>query len=239
MKKFFLSPLCAPTFVFVMMTLFYITAYSARSSYGVFDIEELGVSEVLTYFCYFLSGLGLLFFFKDYLRSPKQKTFFALVFLWLITLFREMGAQKWLTQHDSTAIKIRFFTNPNNPWYEKVVAGALILIVLSVVLWLVIKYFKKMMIGFFQFHPLYWTIATFGGLGIVTQFTDRFPANYAKYMGTKLGEPVRFACKILEEGGEALLPILFLIALIQYHLIRCKKISQSGGESTNTVPDSV
>ena len=38
-----------------------------------------------------------------------------------------------------------------------------------------------------------------------------------------LAEPIKFAMKILEEGGESLLPLLIAIAFLQYHFIYCKK----------------
>ena len=86
--------------------------------------------------------------------------------------------------------------------------------------------------------PLYWTIATFGVLGILTQLADRLPSKYSKITGITLEEPVRFALKIFEEGGESLLPLVFAIGLLQFHFILRKKIFQNADESTNTVPDS-
>ena len=239
MKKLFLSPLFASFFVIFAMGLYYAFSYTFRFKYGVFDIEKTGVTEILTYAFYAVAGGALLFLHKDFIHSPKQGTYFALFFLWLAALLREMGIQHWLTQHDSTAIKIRFFTNPNNPLHEKIISAAVIFLVIGVILYLLCKYLKKMIVGFFKLQTLYWTIATFGGVGIITQFADRFPANYTKKMGAPLTEPIRFALKILEEGGESLLPLIFAIGLLQFHFIFRKKISQTDGESKDTVLDSV
>ena len=239
MKKLFLSPLFAGLFVVFCMVLYYALSYAFRLKYGAFDIEKIGVTEVLTYLFYAIAGGVLLYLHKDFLHTPKQNTYFALCFLWLVALLREMGIQHWLTQHDSTAIKIRFFTNPNNPLHEKIITATLVLLVVGVIAYLLIKYFKKMIVGFFKFQTIAWTIATFGGLGIVTQLADRFPANYVKSTGEHLTEPVRFALKIFEEGGESLLPLIFAIGLWQFHFILRKKASQIDDGSKDIVQGSV
>lgn len=239
MKKFFLSPLFAACFVFIALAIYYAGSYFARSNWGVFDIEETGVTEVLTYLFYSIAAGTLIYVAKDYLKTPRQTTYFALAFLYLAALLREMGIQHWLTTHDTTAIKIRFFTNPNNPLHEKIIAASLVVLVVGVIAYLLFKHLKQMVIGFFKFQTLYWTIATFGGLGVTTQFVDRFPANYAKAVGEKLPEPILFALKIFEEGGESLLPLLFAIGLLQFHFILRKKASRNGDGSKGIVRDSV
>ena len=83
-----------------------------------------------------------------------------------------------------------------------------------------------MVLGFFKLNPLYWTIATFGVWGFITQVADRFNSNYAKITGERLSEPALFFVTIIEEGGESLLPLLFIIALLQFHL-QLKKDSLS------------
>ena len=239
MKKWFLSPLFAGIFVVLMLGLYYSISYFIRTTYGIFDIEKSGATEALTYLFYGFTGGVMACLYQDYLHTPKQKTYFALCFLWLGALLREMGVQHWLTTHDSTAIKIRFFTNPSNPLYEKIISAVLVLTVLSVIAYLLIKYLKQMIIGFFKFQTLYWTIATFGSIGILTQIADRLPANYVKATGKHLSEPLCFALKIFEEGGESLLPLICAIGFVQFHFILHKMPYQNGDESTNTAQDSV
>ena len=237
MKKFFLSPLFAACFVVVTLILYYLISYIVRAHVGIFDIEEAGATEVLTYVFYGFAAGVVLCLYQDHIHTARQTTYFALLFLWLTALLREMGIQHWLTTHDTTAIKIRFFTNPNNPLYEKIISALVVLAVVCVALYLLIKYLKKIIVGFFKFQTIYWTIGTFGALGVLTQIIDRFPANYAKATGQHLTEPIRFALKIFEEGGESLLPLLFTIAFVQFHFILCKKISRNGDGSKDTDPD--
>lgn len=54
----------------------------------------------------------------------------------------------------------------------------------------------------FKLEPLYWTMATFGGVGGVTQFADRFPSRYVKFTGKRLGDPLLFCSKHFDACDE-------------------------------------
>lgn len=212
-----LSPWFGVCFVFAAMLIYYVVCGIFSLKFGFFDIEEIGVTEVLTYLFYGFAA-GVAFCCRnDFLNTPKQNTFFALMFLWTAALFREMGIQHWLTTHDTVITKSRFFTNPANPLYEKIIAGTLMILVIAVFAWVVIKYLKKIFVGLIKFETIPCTFWTFTILAIVTQIVDRFPANYLKATGVMLDAPIAFVCKIFEEGGESLLPLLFALALLQYH----------------------
>lgn len=222
-SEWFLSPYFALFFVIIAMLLYFVICYACRAKFGVFDVEKVGATEFTTYLFYGVSLCVMLMLRKDYLHTPLQKTFYSLGFLWLSALLREMGVQHWLTRHDSTAIKIRFFTNPNNPLHEKIITIVILAIVASVVIFLLRNYIGKVLAGIRNFQPVDWTIATLFVFGAITQFADRFPGNYTKSAGERLSEPVLFFLKILEEGGESLLPMLFAIALLQFHVILSQK----------------
>lgn len=239
MKKFFLSPFFAGLFVLVCLALYYAISYIFRLKFGVFDIEKVGATEVLTYLFYGIAGIVLIYLRHDYLRSPRLNTYFALCFLWLAALLREMGIQHWLAVNDSTAIKINYFKNAAVPLYSKILVAFLVGVVIATAAYLLIKYFKQMVIGFLKLQPLYWTIATFAGLGFLTQIADRLPAKYVKATGDHLSEPIRFVLKIFEEGGESLLPLLFAIGLLQFHIILRKTTFQNADGSINTARGSV
>lgn len=239
MKKLFLSPLFAGLFVGFCLTLYYGASYLMRAKYGVFDIEAIGATEVLTYVFYGFAGGIALCLASDYIQTPRQSTYWTLIFLWFVALLREMGIQHWLAINDSTAIKINYFKNPAVPFYGKIIAGLVIGIVLFAILYLLIKHIKTMVLGFFKYQTVYWTIATFGILGLLTQLADRLPSKYVKATGIHLEEPVRFALKIFEEGGESLLPLIFAIGLLQYHFILRKRTSQNDDGSINIVLGSI
>ena len=235
MKKLFLSPFWGIFFTIVCLALYCGLSYIFRLKYGVFDIEEIGVTDALTNLFYGVAFGIVVCMYKDFNTTSQKRTYGALLFLWFFTLLRELGLQHWLAVNDSTAIKLRYFTNPDVPMYAKTVSALTVLLVVTVIGYLLWKHFKQMVIGFFKLVPMYWTIATFGALGLATQLADRFPAHYRKATGESLQEPICFALKILEEGGESILPLLFAMAFVQYHLY--KKIYQNAGESTTIVQD--
>ena len=138
-------------------------------------------------------------------------------------ILRDMGAQGWLTTHDTVITKTRFFTNPANPLYEKIIAGALMLSILIVFLYVFIKHIKPFLLGLLKFETISWTTATLFVWTCFTQIMDRLPAEYCKATHIELSEPIRFVAKIFEEGGESLLPLLIAVAFLQYHYIYCKK----------------
>lgn len=219
MKRFVLSPFFSPVAALIALGGLIAFAYILRALIGVYDTNENLVLEVGSYLGYMFSFIAFFVFAKDHLQSPRKYSFCAVVFLWIITLLREMGAQHWLTKTDTTAIKMRFFTNPNNPLSEKVTVFIILAILIAVVSYLLVKHFRQMVTGFFKLKPFYWSLATFGGLGIVTQFADRFPSRYVKWYGTELPEPVVFCSKLIEEAGEMLLPYLVVVMLWQCHLL--------------------
>lgn len=223
-SKIFKSPWFGALFLAIGMALYLVISYICRAIFGEFDIQEVGATEVLTYLFYGF-GAGIIFCCaKDFMSdSSKIKSFSAIAFIYIIMILRDMGAQGWLTTHDTVVTKIRFFTSPNNPMYEKIIAGAVMLFIMAVFLYVVIKHAKTLAKGWLKFEPISWTIAVLFIWTPITQVIDRFPAEYFKATGVMLAEPIRFAMKIIEEGGESLLPLLIAIAFLQYHFIYSKK----------------
>lgn len=223
-SKIFKSPWFGALFLAIGMALYLVISYICRAIFGEFDIQEVGATEVLTYLFYGFGG-GIIFCCaKDFMSdSSKIKTFSSIVFIYLIMILRDMGAQGWLTTHDTVVTKIRFFTSPNNPMYEKVIAGAVMLFIMAVFFYVLFKNIKPLCKGIKNFEPISWTTLVLFIWTPITQVIDRFPAEFLKATGVMLAEPIRFAMKILEEGGESLLPLLIAIAFLQYHFIYAKR----------------
>lgn len=220
MQKVLLSPLFAPVATVLAVGLCIALSWILHPGNPTFFFGEDGENEFMTYAGYGIGLIVALGYARDYLKTDRQASYFALLFLWLSALLREAGIQHWLTDHDTTAIKLRFFTNPNNPLSEKIVAAVLVVVVLGTAVWLLCRYMPGLFRGFFALNPLAWTVATFGGVGIVSQFADRFPSNYFKATGVRLDDTVIYWFKAVEESGEATLPLLFALGFIQYHLLR-------------------
>ncbi|MBQ7413158.1 MAG: hypothetical protein IJV07_02660 [Alphaproteobacteria bacterium] len=220
MQKIILNPLLAGGLSVIALILFKGAECFFYADDPLLFYEANHGLECITYGLYILAGMTAIGFYRDFIKTDKRSTWIALLFLWLAAFLREMGIQHWLTQHDTTAIKLRFFTNPENPLHEKIIAGALVFLVLGVAGWLLVKYFKRMIRGFFHLSPLYWSIATFGGVGLISQICDRFPSKYFKATGLRLDADTALWLKLFEEGGEACLPIIFALAFVQYHQIK-------------------
>jgi hypothetical protein len=86
-------------------------------------------------------------------------------------------------------------------------------------------FIKRLLKGLWRFHPVSWTMAAFGASGVAVQMFDRMPA----FLRDKeLLDPVLMdgssgtataLFKALEEGGEMMMAIFALIAILQAHAI--------------------
>lgn len=72
-----------------------------------------------------------------------------------------------------------------------------------------IKDTRSLVSGFFKLEPLYWRMATFGGVGVAMQFADRFSSRYVKFTGKRLDEPFYFAQSTLTRVAKSLFAIAF------------------------------
>lgn len=221
MKQIILHPLFSCVFVAVYISL--LMAFCLGQDTAFINYFTDNITEVTTYAGYAVSAIIVLIFARDFNTKALRRSYVAFLFLLGCAALREMGVQHWIPSRDTTAFKLRFFSNPDNPIGEKIFAGLILLIVISVVVWLLIKYTPTLVKGFFKCNPICWTVATMGGIGIITKFADRFPGNYRKAVGESL-EPFTQAWIVLfEEVGEATLPLLFAVAVIQWHFIRQNK----------------
>lgn len=181
------------------------------------------IVEPLTYCCYAFA-FGVMISHLELYKTKLEKLHCSLfIMLFICALLREMGIQHWLATKDTTAFKLRFFSNPNNPISEKIVAGLILVVVISVVIYLLIYYIPKTIKGFFKMNPLSWSIVTLGGVGIVGKTIDRLPANL-RGAGYNL-EPIWIAwLKLFEETSEFCLPLICAVAVFQFAFARKQKI---------------
>ena len=218
MKSFILNPLCAVIVSVIFLAPIFLF-FIGSASEVIMDFTRVE-SEVITYMVYALSFIVIVWCWKAVETKEQKIAYVFSCFLWLCALLREAGIQHMLTQTDSTAFKIAFFRNPNNPLYEKIIAGALLALVAGVVGYLLIKYTVKIVKGFFKLDPFYWTICTLGVIGVIGKMADRIPGNYNKYFGERMGADAIAWFSLTEETFEALLPALFALALIQFYLMQ-------------------
>ena len=220
-NKILMSPFFAPVFFLVLWGIsigavcFYDSAY-------VLQMTEDGQWIDITARVGYLFLIAVLFYvgndFKDKVTSWGIYLFFSLV-----CFLRESGIQHHLSATDSTPFKSRFFLNPNNPISEKIIFGAVLILIFGALCYLAIKYTKFLVLSFFKLDTVTWTIAVLCTNGVVGKLIDRFPANYRKaHGGEGLSDSVYSIFQLVEETSEMFLPYLAMLALYQYHC-RCKR----------------
>lgn len=218
MNKILLNPLCAPLAAICYLIIYFLTVWLTRTPVGV-EVYTETTLECVTYGTYIISLPIILWCVRDF-KGPGMKHYILFVFLWICGLLREAGVQHWLTSTDTTAFKLRFFTNPNNPIVEKIIAAFILITVLGIGAYLIVYYTPKIIKGFFKLNPLYWTICTLGGMGILAKVFDRIPGNYRKIVGHFMDQPPKAFFGLLEEISETTLPLLVAFAFIQFHLMK-------------------
>lgn len=230
---YFLSPLFALIFSWCFcstLTNIILIFFPQTVSWIAEDWQYL---DCLTTFFYFFLFISLIFLFNDFKKDRKLSDYFIYLFLTLAAFAREQGIQHWLASKDSTAIKIRFFTNPDNPLSEKIITVLLLALIVGSAAYVLVKYAKYYIPGFFKMDTLSWSIVTLGASGLFAKLIDRMPngpiskwMNFGELYGEYL-ELYTYHIGVFEETAEMLIPINAIIILWQYHLLRQGNSSQS------------
>ena len=213
MDKIILKPSFSPSFIYLVWSLWVIITLTFFGKDAAAISGDNGFTDAATYFFYACALCCFLIFVQDFKKVGKLKDYCAFLTLTIVLLLREMGAQHWLTTTDTTAIKIRFFTNPNNPLSEKIVAALVIITVVAIIGYIVVKWAVPTIKGFFKLNPLSWSVATLGTFGLVGKTIDRM---HSKFF-SKMGEQIESYTSLLEETLEAMIPLTATIILIQVH----------------------
>lgn len=218
-NKIILSPFFVLGCFLTLWLSFVATVY-----YGYHDnilnvTVEGGIIEAISHFGYVLLIAMLLLVSNDY--RDKIRTWGILLFLGLCAFLREEGIHRHLSRTDTTPFKSRFFLNPNNPLSEKILFGALFLVVVSAVVYLAYKYAKPLVVSFLKFEVISWSVAVLCIVGVVSKYIDRFPANWRKaHGGVALPDDVYAVFQLVEESMEMFLPYIACMILFQYHILK-------------------
>lgn len=219
MKKFFLSPFFAPVFYTVLwgILLAVVLIFFPEQKFAI--TVDGAIIDIVTYTGYALMLITMLCLIKDF--KDKMLCWSIYFILGIAALLREAGIQHHLTNTDTTPFKSRFFLNPNNPLSEKILYGAVLLIIFGMVAYLAVKYAKHLIVSFFKMNTITWSIATFCTVLVFAKFADRFPANW-KHMNHLEDLPSDFIdiWSLLEESSEMFLPYLVIIIFAQNHLLK-------------------
>ena len=116
-----------------------------------------------------------------------------------------------------TVFKMRFLTSGSVPLMPKLFVLLFFTLFFAAVLIPLVRYFIPLVKGIFRLEPVAWTVGVFGGCGVMVQIFDRLPANL-RHAGVSVSESVLSLMKAFEEGGEMMMALFALMALVQSHL---------------------
>ena len=218
LKKIVLSPFFMPVF-FLILWLSLVGAV-----YGFYAGDLLALTkdgrfiDVIAKIGYIFLIFVLALCYRDF--QDKMLAWGCYIFLAMSCFLRESGIQHFLSETDSTPFKSRFFLNPDNPVHEKIIFGAVLLLVFGAIIYLAMQYTKPLIKSFFKLDTITWGIATLCTTGVFSKIIDRFPSNYRKaHHGEHLPDDVYAFLQILEETSEMFLPYLAMFVIFQYHLM--------------------
>ena len=120
-----------------------------------------------------------------------------------------------------TPFKMRFLTTAWAPFSAKVFVIAYFGLFFGVFAAMLAYYAVPLIVGFFKRDAVAWSVCFMGGSGVMVQIFDRLPAWWRHAHGLKKGAIDAFGsfCTCFEEGGELLIALFALLAIIQANKI--------------------
>ena len=216
LKKIFLHPFFMPLFFLIAWGGFASFVYLTYGESVLTFTKEGRVIEDTSHLGYIILLAVLLWYCEDF--QDKVKSWGMYLFLTMCAFLREEGIHHYLSKTDTTPFKSRFFLNPNNPIGEKIIFGLFLIIVVSAIGYLAVKYAKPLVVKFFKLDVISWSVATLCTVGVASKIIDRFPANYRKaHNGVALSDDVFALMQLIEESSEMFLPYLAILIVLQYH----------------------
>ncbi len=123
-----------------------------------------------------------------------------------------------------TPFKMRFLTSPGAPLSAKILVVFYFTSFFGVFAATLAYFARPLLAGVFSLHPVAWSVGCLGTAGVMVQLCDRMPAWIRHAAG--LAKPkddsvdaVGALFTVLEEGGEMLLAIFALIAILQAYAL--------------------
>ena len=119
-----------------------------------------------------------------------------------------------------TVFKMRFLTAWDMPIVPRLFVLFFFLLFFAAVMLPLVRYILPLAKGFFTLKPVAWSAAVFGATSVLVLVCDRFPAWYRHaHDDTALPDAAKAFCTVLEEGGEMMMALFALLALLQSYII--------------------
>ena len=121
-----------------------------------------------------------------------------------------------------TPFKMRFITSGGVPFAAKIVVLLYFTLFFGIFAALLLRFLPRLFKGFFRLHPVAWTMCCFGASGVMVQICDRLPAWWRHVHNmpkTDTVDAFGAFCTAFEEGGEMMIALFALLAILQAHAI--------------------
>ena len=120
-----------------------------------------------------------------------------------------------------TVFKMKFLKASGIPFMPKLFVAVFFVLFFAAVIVPLARYIVPLVKGFFKMEPVAWTMAVFGCVSTSVLVVDRLPANL-RHAGVDLSDGAIALLKVFEEGGEMVMALMALLAVLQSHLIFCR-----------------
>lgn len=228
------SWLLAPVLFFVSVAVLFSVwgAMSPENLRAAFDSDGRSTFELMTLPLYALI-VPSVWIVCPFGGSLKRKILFASA----VTLVVTVAIMKQLDLHidalsalypdvvanfKGTPFKMRFLTRSGIPIGAKLFVIAYFASMFGVFAALAAYYAVKFVKGVFKLHPVAWSFGCFLASGTMAQVFDRLPAWYRDATGVPKEEipaAVLSLFTAFEEGGEMMMALFALLAILQAHLL--------------------
>ena len=200
--------------------------------HAAFDADGRSFFEVLTLPCYLLI-IPSVWLCCPFSGSPVRKallcaavsTVAAMAVVKELDLHIALLSSLWpdvVAGFKGTPFKMRFLTSGGIPFAPKIVVLLYFALLFGIFAALLAYFFPKLVKGFFRLHPVAWTMCCFGTSGVMVQICDRLPAWWRHAHGlpkTEVVDSFGAFCTAFEEGGEMMIALFALLAILQAHAI--------------------
>ncbi len=228
-KAWLVAPICfilgfaALAFVWAVMSPEAAMDFFDQGGFAPFEWMTLAVFGLIIPLVWLCPPIG---------GRPAKQAFWATMWsiLSVMAIVRETDLHKMLFANlwpdvaagfKGTVFKMRFLTAWDMPIVPRLFVLFFFILFFAAAFIPLARYIWPLIKGFFKLEPVAWSAATFGVASVIVLIFDRLPAWYRHAMHDTdvLGDSARAFCAVMEEGGEMMMALLALLALLQSYLI--------------------
>lgn len=232
-RGWLVAPVCFFLMAGVLVLLWHLIAPEALIP--LFDNKSFSPVELMTLPLFALL-IPLVWLCSPFEGSAARRAFwnFDVSMLAVIAIIRETDIHKRLFAYiwpaidasfKGTVFKMRFLTSADIPLEPKLFVAAFFAVFFIFTAGTLAYFLVDLVRGIFKRDPVSWTWAVFGGTSVLVLVMDRVPAmlRHAGVGGELLDKhtgSIAALLKVFEEGGEMMMALFALMAVLQAHLSR-------------------